>query len=45
VDLEEELEDVAERGLLRVEDDLGRLRVGAGVGLGQPAGACQSSAM
>jgi len=28
VDLEEELEDVAERGLLRVEDDLDRLRVG-----------------
>jgi hypothetical protein len=35
VDLEEELEDVAEGRLLRVEEDLDRLRVGAGVGLGR----------
>src|SRR5262249_16829578 len=35
VDLKEELEDVAERGLPRVEDDLDRLRVGAGAGLGR----------
>src|SRR5262249_8495797 len=46
VDLKEELKDVAERGLLRVEDDLDRLRVAAGAGLGRignvparPAGA------
>jgi hypothetical protein len=35
VDLKEELEDVAERGLLRVEDDLDRLRVGPRTGLGR----------
>lgn len=33
MDLKEELKDVAERGLLRVDDDLDRLSVSAGVGL------------
>src|SRR6476620_845234 len=38
MDLEEELKDVAERGLLRVEDDLDGLGVGPGVGLGGVGG-------